>query len=289
VADSLRVERVLAQTRAHYRAAPIARERVRATLQARGEWGRGPSAQPAQHAGRSPSLLAAAHAAGVAKSTALVLAGLSFVAGFWLGDWHATERAAQTSGVVTATPSASSQTPALAQLPSAAHADPSLTAPPAAPALPIEQAAQPRTTAREAGSTPASVPATTRASNAAPLARAPRHVARATHPSTEMENMLSSELVLLQRAERAIRSGEPDLALSFLDDLDRRFPDTRLIEERAAARLMARCARREPDAAEQAQLFLRDRRRSVYSDRLSALCQIHSSPEAPDGSGNAGH
>ncbi|HVZ33809.1 MAG TPA: hypothetical protein VG963_15360, partial [Polyangiaceae bacterium] len=135
----------------------------------------------------------------------------------------------------------------------------------------------------------ATVPATRRAPHTAPPARATHHAERVTHSSTELGNALNSELVLLQRAERAIRSGEPDLALSFLDDLDRRHPDTRLVEERTAARLMARCARHEPGAAEQAELFLRDRHKSVYSDRLSALCQIEPSPDAPDGNPSAGH
>jgi hypothetical protein len=93
----------------------------------------------------------------------------------------------------------------------------------------------------------------------------------------------------LQRAERALRAGTPELALSFLDELDRRYPRTRFIEERSAARLMARCALAEPDARANAELFLHDRRSSVYSDRVRELCGLESEAPPSDGTDSAGH
>jgi hypothetical protein len=94
---------------------------------------------------------------------------------------------------------------------------------------------------------------------------------------------------LLQRAERAIRSNEPELALSFLDDIDRRYPKTRLVEERTAARLMARCVRAEPEARAQAEQFLTAQPMSVYRDRVHALCKLELSPGARDGTRDRGH
>lgn len=94
---------------------------------------------------------------------------------------------------------------------------------------------------------------------------------------------------MLQRAERAIRSGEPELALGFLEELDRRFPKTRFVEERTAARLLARCARAETEARAQAQVFVRERSSSVYSDRVRALCKLDLEPAASDGKHTSGH
>ena len=95
---------------------------------------------------------------------------------------------------------------------------------------------------------------------------------RSTKPAGQQA--LNTELILLQRAERAIRSGEPELALSLLHELDQQQPNTRLGEERNAARLMARCARGDTAAHAEAEQFLRERRASVYSDRVRELCGL---------------
>src|SRR5690606_23117475 len=82
------------------------------------------------------------------------------------------------------------------------------------------------------------------------------------------------ELVLLARAERAIRASEPALALTFLDDLERRFPTSSMIEERRAARLLAGCALSNPGARRRAELFIEERAASVYTDRVRRSCGL---------------
>lgn len=273
--DSARTERVLALTRAHYHATPAARARVRAGLEARGEL---------THPASGRSLLARWRAAGIAKSTAALLAGVSFIAGFWLGEQRVSERAPDPSAL-SSTPSATRAASSLAPVPSVETA-PSVAPEMAASAPPAE----PRTALQgsapevEAMDTPTSVATRTNVGSQRP--HASHHGSRVTPARAESDGVLNAELALLQRAERAIRSGEADLALSFLDDLDRRYPDTPFVEERTAARLMARCARNEPGAAVQAEVFLRERRTSVYSDRVCALCQIEG---ARDGNPRAGH
>ncbi|HEU4583598.1 MAG TPA: hypothetical protein VFS67_35310 [Polyangiaceae bacterium] len=238
MADSERVERLLSVTRAEFRAPPGARARVRAGLQAQGELAE-------KTAGNSPA--ARLPGAGMAQSTAAVLAGLTFVAGYWLGVQRVT--------------------------------------PGEPPPLPVARVA--------AAPEPPLAPTATRPALPEPEPRPAPARPRATHNDAKPrarinEDAFGDELTLLQRAERALRAGTPELALSFLDELEQRYPKTRFVEERTAARLMARCASGEADARANAELFLRDRRTSVYSDRVRELCGLASEVPA-DGNGSAGH
>lgn len=83
------------------------------------------------------------------------------------------------------------------------------------------------------------------------------------------------ELSLLQRAERAIRSNNPMVALALLGDLDEQYPRGKLLEERAAARVMAGC-QQSLDANSQgaARRFLASRPQSVYAGRVQSLCAL---------------
>ncbi|MEY2934371.1 MAG: hypothetical protein RL033_5120 [Pseudomonadota bacterium] len=263
MADSGRVDDLLAVTRAHYRAPPAARERVWSGLAASGqhleerseELGAEGSADAA--VAGAASRLPGARLAGVSKPTAALLAGLTFVAGFWLGGGPLHEPPASVS------PSSASS-PSSALLPSAL---PSASAPPSL-----------SPTQTDVGAT---VGVATVLQAAPPTARSSKRKrsAEAAPPAihrAERANATNTELALLQRADHALRSGSPELALSFLADLERRHPVTLLGEERTAARLMAHCARSDDDgdARAEAQRFLQNRRASMYADRLRELCGL---------------
>jgi hypothetical protein len=118
---------------------------------------------------------------------------------------------------------------------------------------------------------------------------APAPGARATTPSararpnvaTRSQTASVAELMLLSRAERAIRAADGRLALAFVTELEQDHPRTRFAEERQALRVLAECLLREPPAQARAVAFLQARPTSVYSDRVQRLCLTESAP--PDG------
>ena|SRR5688572_32261970 len=85
----------------------------------------------------------------------------------------------------------------------------------------------------------------------------------------------TQEMLLLQRVERALRNEDPALVLSLLGDLDARHPQGVLSEERRAARVMAHCQANEPNARAAAQRFLLATPKSVYTDRVRAVCRLN--------------
>jgi hypothetical protein len=108
----------------------------------------------------------------------------------------------------------------------------------------------------------------------APPATEPKPRARPPRPRSTRSDAFGRELALVRRAERAIRNRDPALALGLLDELDREHPNAQLAEERAAARVMARCQAEEPTAPLEAARFLRESPKSVYSERVRALCAL---------------
>lgn len=106
----------------------------------------------------------------------------------------------------------------------------------------------------------------------APASRGHTPAAAHTQPPRAKRDDFAAELALLQRAERAIRSGEGVLARSFLRELEARFPHTMWRQERQALSLLAGCLLAEPDAAGRAREFLARHSDSVYVDRIQALC-----------------
>jgi hypothetical protein len=80
------------------------------------------------------------------------------------------------------------------------------------------------------------------------------------------------ELALLQRVERALRANNPSLAMVLIGELDERFAETRLGEERDAARRIAECRLQLPGWRQRAERFLSERPGSVYAQRVRAAC-----------------
>jgi len=276
--DSEAVEQTLAVVRSSLGAPADARARVRAGLVAEGAF------DTAAALARRGAVSASAGAVGVAKTTTAVLVALGVLAGYWLGVRHevgpAPSPSESTRGVFAApviesaaAPRAAIDGPVVGSLVTGGAVTSSPVVPEPLPEPPA----------------PSIVTLAPAAASGAPA----RSHAAAPRPRATIERLaapadpFADELALLQRAERAIRADQADLALTFLDDLDRRYPASTLAEERSAARLLARCALHEPQARTRAELFLRDRPTSVYSDRLRRLCEIEVAPEPAPGNDKA--
>lgn len=83
-----------------------------------------------------------------------------------------------------------------------------------------------------------------------------------------------TEVVLLQRVERALRYGNAALALGLLRELDDASPKGRLLEERSAARIIARCMLDTSDSRDEAERFEQQNPNSVHSARLRRACKL---------------
>ena len=84
---------------------------------------------------------------------------------------------------------------------------------------------------------------------------------------------VAGEIALLNEAQRALASGQADRALQLLDRHARDFPRGSLVEERAAARIIALCALGRVTAARaEAAAFVRKSPESPLVDRVRAAC-----------------
>jgi hypothetical protein len=208
----------------------------------------------------------------------LGLLGVGLVAGYFLGIERAGEPAAP-------------RAPLAAPAPSERFGDPG------AQALRDTPAATEDSQAPVRGSAPGTYPAgdgsarpDARAGTGSSHARAGTRNVRAPSNATARPAAGASvaELMLLSRAERAIRSGNGELALAFVAELEQSHPQTRFSEERQAMRVLAECLTREAQARARAEAFLAARPVSVYSDRVRRLCTLASSASA-DGSNDGAH
>jgi len=278
VADLSALERSLAIARAGLAPPEAARARIRAKLGAAALPASLPSATEVPAAAK---IATAAKAGGVTKLTTAALVGVGFVAGYWLGLQHSTEppvMAAPTGLPMPAAQTASSLPPAIQ------HTAPSEMAPesPANAAVTAAAGTTPAATATASAPRPGLDSPTPGGQRAAHSHTQPRRAASGRAIPTSTPDPFAEELALLERAERAIRSDQAALALSFLEELDQRFPKSSLLEERTAARVLAGCALGEPLARTRAELFLRDRQASVYTDRVRRLCKLDvSTPTLP--------
>lgn len=100
-------------------------------------------------------------------------------------------------------------------------------------------------------------------------------------------NPMELELELLRRADHALRENNPRVALGLLNELDDQVKLGTLIEERAAARVMAECmVEVSPASRRAAEVFLAAHPASVYAARIRSLC---ASTERMTESAPAGH
>jgi hypothetical protein len=96
---------------------------------------------------------------------------------------------------------------------------------------------------------------------------------------------LELEVRALRNAERALRDGNPGLALAFLQELDRQVPTGQLAEERDAAGTLARCARGDrPFGVNLTAEFSERHPGSVYRARIEQACAATDSPPSGDSS-----
>jgi len=231
-----------------------------------------PSAPSASNAVSSWQALRASGKAGLLVG--VLLAGTNFAVGYWLGLREDTRRAHASAF------SKGEPAPAAAALRAPFVATDSIEVKPA-PAPPSAAVSAGREAPGVAVHAP---PAAARKRPAKPVL------------ATAAAN---DELSLLRRVERALRAENPALALALLAELDERFPNTELAEERRAATVLAQCGAAGPGAQLRAQNFLRERPASVYAERIRAACGLagapgHTTAAAPEaagveGSAAAGH
>ncbi|HTQ05678.1 MAG TPA: hypothetical protein VMI54_17570, partial [Polyangiaceae bacterium] len=116
---------------------------------------------------------------------------------------------------------------------------------------------------------PAAMSAT--AVSAPPVADAPPSASASFDANTT--TTLREEAALLQHAERALAASDPNAALAWLGEHERRFPSGALREERQAAKVLAFCALgRVAEARGLARAFLSASPGSVLVPRLERSC-----------------
>jgi len=99
-----------------------------------------------------------------------------------------------------------------------------------------------------------------------------QRVARAA-PEPAAAESLAKEVAALRGIERALRDGQPGLALALLQELDRAVPDGKLVEEREATAAIARCALgRVPLGVDLVDDFAEHHPDSVYLKRVEQSC-----------------
>jgi hypothetical protein len=90
-----------------------------------------------------------------------------------------------------------------------------------------------------------------------------------------VSSTLEAELEILGRAQRALKSGQPNEALRALDEHARRFPSGVLTLERSGVRTVALCqAGRLEEGRAAARSYLRVVTNSVLSKRIRIACQL---------------
>jgi len=227
----------------------------------------GSGAVPDADAGPSSVAAKSAMSGVLAKHVAswLAVAGiaawLGYQAGFSYGEQSAHEATASAREIASPAPAPEPPLAPLAAASAAAPDEPNKTGEPA-----NDRAAEPRRKPKPAAQ-PMLVPEGPVASQAAA-------------PAVPQPNAsLDAEIKALRFVERALRNREPKTALKRLAQLDRDVPQGQMLEERAAARAMARCEARAleavPDRVEVMQRVLEFSQQypaSVYFARVRQTC-----------------
>jgi hypothetical protein len=249
------LERTLDLARAELAPSPADDDRMRQAL------GLMPGTAPplARARGAQAGTLAALRALGPTGAlVGALLLGSSFGGGYWLGRDEARGGSPASANV---------ERPRAAQTANEPSRDDAAPAPvPAEESLtpadaPVEHPArQPRARSHRAR---VEVPKTSRSAEARPDA-----------DPTEPTAGTDSELALLRRVEKSLRSGDAAFALALVGELDERFAKTQLGEEREAARVMAHCALGDAGARLRAERFVREHALSVYVERVREACSV---------------
>lgn len=114
---------------------------------------------------------------------------------------------------------------------------------------------------------------------AAPSASGP--AAGPAAASKSKPSSIKDELALLREAQQRLNGGNPDEALSMLEDHQRNHPDGRLKQERMAVRVFALCgAGRRAEARAAARRFLAEAPNSPLAPRVARAC-TEPTPESP--------
>jgi len=105
------------------------------------------------------------------------------------------------------------------------------------------------------------------------VANAKPHGPRRAVTPAQPESSLAIELAMLQRARRALNADNGRLALGIVQELDERFPNGVLVEERSATRILSLCQlERVAEAKQSARAFLERYPTSVYAERVRQSC-----------------
>jgi hypothetical protein len=90
---------------------------------------------------------------------------------------------------------------------------------------------------------------------------------------------LDEEVRQLRRIERAIRDGNPRLALVLAEEQERTMPNGQLKSERSAAAMMASCQLQAEGAVARAARFIAENPNSSYVARLREICKLPVDPQ----------
>lgn len=139
-----------------------------------------------------------------------------------------------------------------------------------------------RATVVEPGAASVETPAVEAEGGEAPLpprapssgVRAPAASARVDPPASDRDPDPDADaLALVERAEAALRDGQPERALELLREHERRFAQAPTAQEREALRVLALCAAgRETEGRGARWAFLREHPRSAYRERIERAC-----------------